>query len=98
MGNEMAKPLKEIPEFATEDEEFEFWSTHDSTDYIDPKSWKRVPAPHVPRTPGLLNFQMTADISDEVVRLARELKIPVQELVQQLLATGLEQLRLRLAA
>jgi len=27
--------LKPLPQFASEDEEREFWDTHDSTDYID---------------------------------------------------------------
>jgi hypothetical protein len=27
--------LKPLPQFASEDEECEFWDTHDSTDYID---------------------------------------------------------------
>jgi hypothetical protein len=27
--------LKPVPQFASEDEECEFWDTHDSTDYID---------------------------------------------------------------
>lgn len=29
------KPKKQIPRFKNEDEEREFWATHDSTDYID---------------------------------------------------------------
>ena len=29
------KKFKMIPKFKNEDEEKEFWSTHDSTDYID---------------------------------------------------------------
>ena len=29
------KKLKEIPEFKNEDEEREFWLTHNSMDYID---------------------------------------------------------------
>ena len=31
----MKKKLKEIPEFKTEEEEAEFWDTHDSTEYLD---------------------------------------------------------------
>ena len=31
----MNKKLKPIPKFKNEDEEFEFWSTHDLTDYVD---------------------------------------------------------------
>ena len=29
------KKLKRIPKFKTEDEEREFWATHDSTEYMD---------------------------------------------------------------
>lgn len=29
------KKLKPIPKFKNEDEEAEFWATHDSTDYFD---------------------------------------------------------------
>ena len=30
--------MKKVPEFKNEDEEFEFWSTADSTEYVD---WSR---------------------------------------------------------
>ena len=33
------KKLKEVPTFKSEEEEFEFWSTHDSTEYVD---WSRA--------------------------------------------------------
>lgn len=33
------KKLKKIPEFKNENEEAEFWSAHDSTEYID---WSKV--------------------------------------------------------
>ena len=32
------KSKKQIPRFRSEDEEREFWATHDSTDYVDWKS------------------------------------------------------------
>lgn len=31
----MQKKFKKIPHFETEDEEREFWDTHDTTEYID---------------------------------------------------------------
>jgi hypothetical protein len=34
--------MKKVPEFKTEDEEFEFWSTADSTEYIDWSKAQRV--------------------------------------------------------
>ena len=38
---------KKIPKFKTEDEEREFWATHDSTDYFDWKKAKRVVMPEL---------------------------------------------------
>src|ERR1039458_3181852 len=34
--------MKKVPEFKSEDEEFEFWSTADSTEYVDGSQAKRV--------------------------------------------------------
>jgi len=85
------KQLKEIPKNMTEDESFEFWSTHDSTEYLDPKKFKRVPA-YVPRTDGM-HVQMAPEMEREVQRLSRERKIDVQEMIRQLLAAGLKQQR-----
>ena len=38
------KPLKPIPKFETEAQEQEFWSAHDSTDYVD---WSQGSTYHV---------------------------------------------------
>ena len=38
----MAKKLKTLPKFKNEDTEREFWSTHDSTDYIDWSQAKKL--------------------------------------------------------
>ena len=35
----MSSKRKSIPQFSNEDEEREFWATHDSTEYID---WNKV--------------------------------------------------------
>lgn len=45
------KKLKKIPKFKNEDEEFEFWSTHDSTDYIDWSKAQHVSFPNLKMTP-----------------------------------------------
>jgi CopG antitoxin of type II toxin-antitoxin system len=38
----MKTKLEPIPHFASEDEEDEFWQTHDSTDYVDWSKAQRV--------------------------------------------------------
>ena len=39
--------LKKMPKFKSEKGEFEFWSTHDSTEYIDYSKAKRVIFPNL---------------------------------------------------
>ena len=40
----MSNKRKEIPQFNNEDEEREFWATHDSTEYVDwSKAQKNIP-------------------------------------------------------
>ena len=46
----MKKKLKEIPEFKNEDEEREFWWTHDSTEYFDWDKAERVVFPNLKLT------------------------------------------------
>jgi hypothetical protein len=36
------RKLKKLPKFKNDKEEFKFWSTHDSTEYIDCSKGKRV--------------------------------------------------------
>lgn len=50
----MKKKLKDIPKFKTEEEEREFWATHDSTDYLDWDKAERVIFPNLkPTTPSI---------------------------------------------
>ena len=42
------KKFREIPNFASEDEEREFWGTHDSSDYVDWNKAERRDFPNLP--------------------------------------------------
>jgi CopG antitoxin of type II toxin-antitoxin system len=41
-GEFIVSKLKKVPKFKSEKEELEFWSTHDSADYIDYSKTKRA--------------------------------------------------------
>ncbi len=41
------KNLNKISQFKTEDEEIEFWDTHDSTEYIDWSKAEKVSFPNL---------------------------------------------------
>jgi hypothetical protein len=85
----MMKKLKPIPDFKTEDEEFEFWSSVDNIfDYLDPDKFVLKDPPMVPKT---LSFSAPADMELEVKRLSKEQKVEVGEMVRQLVAAGLKQ-------
>ncbi len=43
----MTKKLKTLPKFKNEDEERDFWDTHDSTEYIDWSKAKHVSFPNL---------------------------------------------------
>lgn len=46
----MASPKKQIPEFRSEEDEFKFWTRHDSTAFIDWQSARRRRLPNLKRT------------------------------------------------
>ena len=80
----MTKLKKPIPKFDSEDEEREFWATHDSTDYIDIRNAKRVEMPNLKRSrfshPGVThNGRSVMTIKpDTITNTATELrKFPV---------------------
>ena len=92
------KELKRIPEFKNEDEEFEFWSTADSTEYLDPVGWRQVPPPSIAGNDDAVFLRMPHSLTQEVERLSREKKITLDEMVLQLVAAGLKQNGLQPAA
>jgi len=83
------KKLIPIPEFKTEDEEFEFWSSVENIfDYLDPAKFVLKDPPMVPKT---LSFSAPAEMEEEVKRLSKEKNVKVEEMVRQLVAAGLKQ-------
>ncbi len=87
------KKLKAIPEFKTEDEEFEFWSSVENIfDYLDADKFVQKDPPMVPKT---LSFSAPAEMELEVKRLSKERKVDVPEMVRQLVAAGLKQQRIQ---
>ena len=54
--------MKKIPSFKTEQEEREFWETHDSTDYVDWGSSKSVSLPNIKLEPETETVQSKPEI------------------------------------
>ncbi|MGI0133806.1 MAG: CopG family antitoxin [Candidatus Micrarchaeaceae archaeon] len=82
------KHLKEIPDFKSEEEEFEFWATHDSTDYIDWTKSQEVTFPNLKPTDELLPLFLDTDITKDLKVLAKERSIDLAALAAQYIREG----------
>lgn len=75
----MGKP---IPDFASEDEERDFWAAHDSVDYIDWSQAKRVVMPHLKPSTRTISMRMPESMLDELKLLANKRDVPYQSLIK----------------
>ena len=80
------KPLKKIPEFKNESQEFDFWSKHDSTEYLDVTKMKPVAFPNLRRTTKLVSINMPISLLDNLKFLASKKDIAYQTLMKLFLA------------
>ncbi len=64
----MDSNLRPIPQFSSEDEEREFWTTHDSTEYIDWSKAERNPPfvrlKHIPYQ-SLMKMYLSEKVKEE---------------------------------
>ena len=76
------KKLKKIPQFKDEEEESKFWSTHDSTDYVDWSKAKRGLFPNLKPTSKLISIRFPVSVIDRLKTLANRMEIPYQSLIK----------------
>lgn len=87
---EMSEKKSRIPKFANEDEEREFWATHDATDYFDETD--EITEPLVgPRRKKLINFRIEDDAIERLKKLADRKGMGWQTLMRALIYEGLEE-------
>ena len=73
---------KKIPHFKNEDEEREFWATHDSTDYIDWSKAKRVIFPNLKPSVKSISLRLPQSMLEELKVLANKRDVPYQSLMK----------------
>ena len=85
-----AKPkLKAIPTFRSEDEEREFWATHDTVDYIDWSQARWVTFPNLKPSTETISLRLPAALLDDLKILANRRDVPYQSLLKVFLAERL---------
>ena len=87
----MNKKLKEIPEFANESEEREFWLSHDTTDYLDWSKAKKVSFPNLKPKTQSISLRLPLWMLDSIKTTANRQDVPYQSLIKVWLNEKLEE-------
>jgi len=82
----MTKKIKAIPKFNSEDEEREFWDTHDSDEYFDMSKAQRVTLPNLKPTTRTISLRLPDSLLETIKVLANKLDVPYQSLIKIFLA------------
>ena len=77
---------KQIPKFKNEDDEREFWSKADSTDYVDWSKGKRVVFPNLKPSVKTISLRLPEALLEELKMLANKKDVPYQSLLKVYLA------------
>lgn len=82
---------KQIPTFKNEDEEREFWATHDSTEFLDWSKAKRVVFHKLKPSTKSISLRLPESILVGLKMLANKRDVPYQSLLKVFLAEKVEE-------
>ncbi|HXU34605.1 MAG TPA: BrnA antitoxin family protein [Thermoanaerobaculia bacterium] len=75
-----------IPEFASEEEEWQFWSQADSADHIDWSKAEAITLPELRPTLKTISLRLPVSLIAELKLLANKRAVPYQSLLKTYLA------------
>lgn len=73
---------KQIPHFANEEEEREFWATHDSVDYVDWDKARGMVFPKLKPSTKTISLRLPESLLNEIRVLANKRDVPYQSLIK----------------
>ncbi len=82
---------KGIPRFRTEDEERDYWASHDSTEHVDWSAARRVLLPNLKASLRTISVRLPQSMIDQLKVLANRRDVPYQSLMKVFLAERIEQ-------
>lgn len=80
------KKLKKMPKFKNEEEEREFWSRHDSTEYINWSKAERAYFPKLLPSSKHISIRLPERLFEQLRNIAHQKDIPYQSLMKVYLA------------
>lgn len=85
------RKLKVLPKFKSRAEEQAFWQKHDSTDYLDWSSAKKVSLPRLKPSTRTISLRLPEGLLYDIQRLANKIDIPYQSYMKILLAEKVQE-------
>jgi predicted DNA binding CopG/RHH family protein len=85
------KKLKKLPRFKNEKQEFTFWSTHDSTEYVDYSKGERVLLPNLKPSTRTISIRLPESLIEHLKVLANKRDVPYQSLLKMFLIEKVEE-------
>jgi len=79
------KKLKNIPKFKSNEEEREFWSKNDSTDFINWNKSKSVSFPNLKPSTKTISLRLPEFLLNDIKIIANKRDVPYQSLIKIIL-------------
>lgn len=87
----MKQKLKPIPKFKNEDEERDFWESHDSVDYIDWSKAEEVIFPNLKPSTKSISIRLPEWLLTRIKDMASKRDVAYQSLIKIFLAEKIEE-------
>lgn len=85
------KNLKQIPRFKSEEEERNFWATHDSTEYVDWSKAEKAVFPNLKMSTESISLRLPSHLLARIKALANKKDVPYQSLIKEYIKRGIFQ-------
>lgn len=82
---------KKIPKFDNEDQERDFWASHNSTEYVDWEKAKRMKFPYLKPSTKTISIRLPESMLDDLKMLANKRDVPYQSLLKVFLAERIKE-------
>lgn len=82
----MKKKIKPIPKFKNEDEERDFWATHDTTDYFDVSKPVKFNLSKLKPSTEAISLRLPSYLLERIKQIANFKDVPYQSLIKIFLA------------
>ena len=82
--------LKSLPNFKNEDEERDFWASHEIVDYIDTRNPIKLDLSHLKPSTQTVTLRMPKSMVEDLKTIANKNDVPYQSLIKVILSERIQ--------